>query len=96
MDKNEIISFLKAHKEEITKKFGVKKIGLFGSYIRGDASENSDIDIAVEMEDQNLFRNFFELEQYLRTNLKKNIDLGIESTIKPAVKKRILEEMIYV
>ena len=96
MDKDKIISFLKAHKHEIQKKFGVKKIGLFGSYVRGSEREDSDIDIAVEMVDQNIFRNFFNLELYLKTNLHENVDLGIESTLKPVVKKRVIKEIIYV
>jgi len=95
-DKNEIITFLKAHKEEMQKKYGVRKIGIFGSYARGDAKKDSDIDIAVELTEENIFRNFFALEQYLKTNLKTNVDLGIESVIKPYAKKRILEEIIYV
>ena len=96
MDKNEIVTFLKAHKEEIQKKYGVKKIGLFGSYVRGDAKKDSDIDIAVELNEEHIFRNFFALERYLKENLKTNVDLGIESAIKPYVKKRILKEIIYV
>ncbi|HDH98919.1 MAG TPA: hypothetical protein ENF70_07295 [Deltaproteobacteria bacterium] len=95
-DKNEIITFLKAHKEEMQKKYGLRKIGVFGSYVRGDAKKDSDIDIAVEMNEEHIFRNFFALEQYLRENLKTNVDLGIESSIKPYVKKHILEEIIYV
>ena len=88
-DKNEIITFLKAHKEEMQKKYGLRKIGVFGSYVRGDAKKDSDIDIAVEMNEEHIFRNFFALEQYLRENLKTNVDLGIESSIKPYVKLKI-------
>ena len=96
MDKNEIVLFLKSHKKEIEKKYGVLKIGLFGSYVRGEAGEDSDIDIVVEMRDENIFRNFFNLEQYLKNNLHNNVDLGIETAIKPVVRKRILKEIIYV
>jgi len=96
MDKNEIVLFLKSHKEEFRKKYGVLKIGLFGSYVRGEESEDSDIDIVVEMKDENIFRNFFNLEQYLRDNLHQNVDLGIESAIKPFVKDRLAQEILYV
>ena len=80
----------------LAQKYGVKKIGVFGSVIRGDAKEYSDIDIAVEMDERNIFRNFFALEQYLKDNLHHNIDLGIESSLKSAVKERILKEIVYV
>lgn len=96
MNKNEIIAFLKAHKEEMRQKYGVKKIGLFGSYVRGEEKENSDVDIAVEMDERYIFRNFFALEQYLKDHLRKNVDIGTESSIKPIAKKRIMKEILYV
>lgn len=96
MNKDEIIAFLKAHKEEMRQRYGVKKIGLFGSYVRGEAKEDSDVDIAVEMDELHIFRKFFALEQYLKNHLRKNVDIGIESSIKPIAKKRILEEIVYV
>jgi len=93
MNKEDIVAFLKTHKEEMRQKFGVTKIGLFGSYVRNEAKEDSDIDIAVEMNEEHIFRNFFALEQYLRNHLRKNVDIGTESSIKPIAKKRIMEEI---
>ena len=96
MNKDEIIVFLKENKPYIEQQFGVVRIGLFGSYVRGNAHEDSDIDIAVEMRDEHIFRNFFRLERYLKEHLKKEIDLGIMETIKPLVRQRVLKEIIYV
>jgi predicted nucleotidyltransferase len=96
MNKDEIILFLKENKPYIEQQFGVVRIGLFGSYVRGNAHEDSDIDIAVEMRDEHIFRNFFSLERYLKEHLKKEIDLGIMETIKPLVRQRVLKEIIYV
>lgn len=96
MNKEDIIAFLKTHKEEMRQKFGVTKIGLFGSYVRNEAKENSDIDIAVEMNEEHIFRNFFALEQYLTNHLRKNVDIGTESSIKPVAKKAIMKEIVYV
>jgi len=96
MNKDEIIVFLKENKPFIEQQFGVVRIGLFGSYVRGNAREDSDIDIAVEMRDEYIFRNFFRLERYLKDHLKKEIDLGIMDTIKPLVRQRVLKEIIYV
>lgn len=76
--------------------FGVLSIALFGSYARGDAKEQSDIDIAVELKSENKFMHFFGLKYYLEEHLNKEIDLGIESTIKPAIKESIQKDMIYV
>jgi len=96
MNKNQIVEFLKSHKEDMLRKYGVKKIGLFGSYARNEATENSDIDIVVEMDAHHIFRNFFALGQYLKDHLRKNVDLGTESSVKPIAAERIMKEVIYV
>lgn len=96
MTRGEILDFIKAHRRQLKEQLGVEKIGLFGSYARGDAHENSDIDIAVELSDGNKANNYFELLHFLEDNFHKKIDLGIESTIKPAVKEYVRREIIYV
>ncbi len=96
MQRDEILHFLKTHKQEIHRLFGVKKMGLFGSYAREEATPDSDIDIAVEIESSNKFRSFFTLLHYLEDRLHKKVDLGIESALKPAAKKQILKDIIYV
>jgi len=96
MTKEIILSFLRDNKEFLSQKFGVYSIGLFGSYVRGEEKESSDIDIAVEIESDNKFKSFFNLKYYLEEHLQKKVDLGIESTLKPIAKKRIKKEIIYV
>ncbi|HYS42855.1 MAG TPA: nucleotidyltransferase family protein [Geobacteraceae bacterium] len=96
MTREEIIRFLTAHKSELEDRFGVIKIGLFGSYARGDAREDSDIDVAVELDKENIADRYFGLLHYLEDNLHKKIDLGIESNIKPALRPYIMKEIRYV
>jgi len=96
MKKEEILDFLKSHKQEFAQKYGVKKIGLFGSYARDENQESSDIDIAVEIESDNTFRSFFGLKYFLENHFCKKVDLGIESSIKAIARKKIYEEIIYV
>ncbi len=96
MEKQKIIEFLVLHKQELYEKYGVTRIGLFGSYARGEAKEGSDIDIAVEIESKNKYRSFFGLKKHLEENLKNKVDLGIESSLKPIAKEYILKEIIYV
>ena len=96
MNREQILDFLAQHKQEMHDRFGVTKIGLFGSYARGTAREDSDIDIAVELEGDRLFRKFFALESFLKLNLHKDIDLGICSTLKPLVRERVDKEIAYV
>ncbi len=96
MTKNEIIDFLKSNKEYLHKNFGVISIGLFGSFAKDRDRIDSDIDIAVEIESKNKFRSFFSLKYYLEEHFKKEVNLGIESSLKPLVKQHIKNEIIYV
>jgi len=96
MTSQDILTFLKAHKSEMQEKFGATQIGLSGSYARGVANEESDIDIVVELQSANKFRSFFSLLYYLQDALGKKVDLVTESSLKPLVKKTILKDIIYV
>uniref|UniRef100_UPI0025FB3F44 nucleotidyltransferase family protein n=1 Tax=Sulfurovum sp. TaxID=1969726 RepID=UPI0025FB3F44 len=69
MTKEEILTFLRDEKEFLAQNYGVTSIGLFGSYARDEAREDSDIDIAVELKSEKKFMNFFNLKYYLEDNL---------------------------
>ncbi|WP_319578100.1 nucleotidyltransferase family protein [uncultured Methanospirillum sp.] len=82
---------------EFLEKYGVVRIGLFGSYIRGEASPHSDIDIIVTFqENRETFDNYMDLKFFLEDMLEKSVDLVIEDTIKSRIKDRILHEAVYV
>jgi len=89
-----ILNFLKAHKNELQEKYGVRHIGLFGSYARDEATPQSDIDILVDMPSS--FNAFFELKAYLEKHLNKNIDLGMEKKLRSFIREHIKDEVIYV
>jgi hypothetical protein len=97
MTRTEIVDFLKQHKDEMRQTYGVQEIALFGSYARQSAREDSDIDIAVELDDdKKTLTNFFGLKRFLEEHLGKRIDLGIKSAMKPVVRKAAQEDMLYV
>lgn len=97
MTKTYILEFLSQHKDEFLKKYGVTKIGLFGSYARGDFTKDSDIDIAIEMlNEKKGLSTFFALKRELEEVFNLKVDLGIESSLKPIAKERILQEIVYV
>jgi hypothetical protein len=97
MTKNEILCFLKEHKIELQEKYGVTSIGLFGSYAKDCATNKSDVDLAIQMKDESkTLSNYMKLKRFLERNLKSKVDLGIEDTLKTAVRNSILTEIIYV
>ena len=92
----DVLSILKQNEHTIAKRFGVKRIGLFGSFARGDATEKSDIDILVEFKKEcKTFDNYMELKFYLEELFERDVDLVIATSIKPHLKKNILKEAIY-
>lgn len=97
MTRNDILVFLKEHREELRQVYGVRKIALFGSHARLAAHDDSDIDIAVELaEEQKTLTNFFALKRYLEEHLGSPVDLGIESAMKPIIKEAAQKDMLYV
>jgi predicted nucleotidyltransferase len=89
----EIIDQLKSHAQEIKACFGVKRIGLFGSFARGEQKESSDIDVLVEFE-KPTFRNFMDLSFYLEDLFGRKVDLvtvkGLRPRIRPYVEKDVI------
>ena len=93
---DEVILKLKKYKPILYSKYGVKKIGVFGSVARGDAKEESDIDIVVEINILNPFI-LLDLKDELKKILNRDIDLvRMRKHLNPALKQRIRKEVIYV
>ncbi|KPV64097.1 MAG: Nucleotidyltransferase domain protein [Candidatus Bathyarchaeota archaeon BA2] len=76
--------------------FKVKTIGLFGSYIKGQEKEKSDLDILVEFEEPISLLKFIALENYLSDSLGVKVDLVEKSALKPRIGKHILKEVVNV
>ena len=77
------------------RKYGVKRIGLFGSYARGSATAASDIDFLVELE-RLTFRDYMGLALFLEDLFEKDVDLLTPTSIKPGFKPYIEKEIEYV
>ncbi|ADG13254.1 DNA polymerase beta domain protein region [Methanocaldococcus infernus ME] len=100
LNKNIILNILRKHKSEL-KKFGVKRIGLFGSYARDEQKETSDIDILVEFEEgQATYDNYINLIPYLENLFNKKVDVitieGLKSIRIKEIKEDIKKRVIYV
>ena len=95
-DVEEIKRTLLQHKAELKKKFKVKTIGVFGSYVRGEQKRGSDVDILVEFEDPIGLFEFMDLEEHISKLLGVKVDLVSKKALKPHIGERILQEVIIV
>ena len=94
--KNKILSTLKESSPVLLKKYGVTRIGSFGSVARDDASEGSDVDIVYEMSRPNLF-TVVHLKDELENILHCTVDLvRYREKMNPFLKKRIDKDGVYV
>jgi predicted nucleotidyltransferase len=85
---------LKKFKPVLMERFKVKEIGVFGSYVRGDESPESDVDILVEFSEP-IGWEFIDLQEFLKEILGKEVDLVTMPALKPQLRDRILEEVIF-
>jgi len=92
----EIKRILAEHKEKIREKYGVRIIGIFGSYTRGEQTELSDIDILVELE-KPIGLKFFELYDYFENILKIKVDILTFESLKqkPLLLESVKEDLVY-
>jgi len=91
----EIKKIIIKHRKEVKEEYGVKEIGIFGSYLRGEQKKKSDIDILIEFEEAPGLFKFIELEDYLTEVLGVKVDLVMKSVLKPAIGKHVLKEVLY-
>jgi predicted nucleotidyltransferase len=97
LPKGEILKTLRGLKKALTR-YGVSKVGLFGSSVRGDAGRNSDIDILVDFDvDMETYRNFMAACDLLENGLSgQKVDIVTVKGLSPHIGSRILNEVVYV
>lgn len=96
MNREDILKFLKQKKQILAKEYGVKTLGLFGSYSTNKQNKNSDIDILVEFSKSISLLKYLKLVNKLSKETGKKIDLVMKSALKKNIGKQILKEVIYV
>jgi predicted nucleotidyltransferase len=92
----EIKTILRNHMEELRQKYKVKEIAIFGSYVRGEQKEVSDIDILVELYEVPGLLKFIELERYLENLLGVKVDLVRKNALRKEIKESVLKEALVV
>ena len=95
LTRNDILIKLKELKPTLNKDYSVKNIGLFGSFSNGDYTDDSDIDLLVELE-KPIGWKFFSLEIYLENVFGRKVDLVTKNALKEQIKENILQQVDYV
>ena len=92
LSRESVLAILERDREAL-RTLGVRRLALFGSAARDEASPGSDVDVLVTFE-RRTFRGYFGLLKHLEELLGRRVDLVIEEAIKPAIRSRILAEKI--
>lgn len=79
----------------LVKKYKIKDIGIFGSYVRGEETKRSDVDLLIEFRESPGFLEFMEIENFLTDTLGIKVDLVMKSALKPRIGQHILNEVEY-
>lgn len=95
LSKQELINKLSDLKPHLKKEYGVKEIGIFGSYAKDNPNEESDIDILVSF-DKQVGWSFFSLELFLEEVFQKKIDLVTPNALKEQIKDSIMNGVNYI
>lgn len=90
----QVLAYLRAHRERL-RGFGVRTIGLFGSYARGEQLPGSDMDFIVEME-RTSYRDFMNLWNFLEDSFGVKVDLGEAHTLRDEIRPQVMEDVRYV
>jgi len=93
--KTDLFALLAKHQDEL-RQFGVKRWGVFGSFVSGKQSDRSDIDILVEFEQgRKSFDNFMNLASFLERQIGRRVELVTPESLSPHIGPHILREVEY-
>ncbi len=92
----EIREIVAEHKEVLRRKYKVKDIGVFGSFVRGEQKRTSDVDFLVDFEEVPDLFEFIRVERYLQRILRKKVDLVRKPALRRELREKILDEVVYI
>ena len=93
---NKIIGLIQSLKETIRTEYKAEVVGIFGSFVRGEEKESSDIDILVKFNDDADLFDFMGLSIFLEEKLGRRVDVVPYDTVRPELKERIMKETVTV
>jgi predicted nucleotidyltransferase len=96
MGRSDILAVLRVYKETMGERYGITALGIFGSFARDTATDDSDVDVCVCMPDPDPFK-LVHLKEHLEQSLKRHVDIvRIRDVMNPVLKQRIERDAIYV
>jgi uncharacterized protein len=91
---DEIIRVLREELPRLRKSHGVRSLGVFGSYLRGEQKKRSDLDVLIEFRQTPGLIGFIGLRNELSDRLGVKVDLVMKDALKPSVRDRVLSEVV--
>lgn len=91
---NEVVATLRAQLPALAEQYRVNSLGVFGSYVRGEQTPESDLDVLVTFSKAPGLFQYIELEEHLSDLVGIKVDLVMKDALKPAIGARILAEVI--
>lgn len=92
-NKDQILQLINQNKETL-RRFGVRRIGLFGSFARNQSTDASDLDFLVELE-RKTFDAYIGLKSFLESLFSRRVDLVLSESLKPRLRQKVFQEVIY-
>ena len=96
MDRDELLSVLRAHKATLAQRFGVAELAVFGSFARDRATDDSDLDVLVRFDGPIHWERYFGAQFYLEDLLGRPVDLVTEKDLRPEVWRYVEREVVNV
>ena len=94
-DREEIIDLLKSLKSDLSARYKVRSIGVFGSFARREARADSDVDILVDFNEGADLFDLIELSQYLEEKIGRHVDLATPKALRPELRNGIYRDVVY-
>ena len=96
MNRDEVLKVLRTHKAALAERFGVTGLALFGSIVRDQATDDSDVDILVRFDSQATSKRYFGVQFYIEDLLGRPVDLVTDKALRPEMRPFIEREMVSV
>lgn len=93
-DLTSILAELRALQPELKKRYPIKELGVFGSYVRGEQREDSDLDVLVDLGEGMTLVDLVRLQLAIGDALGVKVDLAVKDALKPRIEKRMLAEAV--